>query len=168
MLKRMVIMLVAVGAVLGGVFGFQAFKASMIRQAQAALSNPPQTVSTITANSQEWSSRLETVGSLRGVDGANLSSQVAGIVSALHFESGADVKPGTLLIELLSADDIAHRARPSTPRRPRHSRRRARDPDTHCRFTSTVRPGSPGMTRTCSTTSAPPARWSVRGAVRAG
>lgn len=108
MIKRMVIMLIAVGVVFGGVFGFQAFKASMIRKALAALANPPQTVSTITANSQSWSNRLEAVGSLRAVNGANLSSQVAGIVAALHFESGADVKPGTLLIELLSADDVAH------------------------------------------------------------
>jgi membrane fusion protein (multidrug efflux system) len=57
---------------------------------------------------QEWSTRLEAVGSARAVNGANLSSQVSGIVSALHFESGADVKEGTLLVELMAADDIAH------------------------------------------------------------
>jgi membrane fusion protein (multidrug efflux system) len=50
---------------------------------------------------------LEAVGSLRAVNGANLSGQVAGIVSALHFESGADVKKGALLVELLAEDDKA-------------------------------------------------------------
>jgi membrane fusion protein (multidrug efflux system) len=107
MIKRMIFMLIAVGLVLGGIFGFQAFKAKMIAQAMAGLSNPQQTVSTITASTQQWTSDIEAVGSLRAVNGANLSSQVAGIVSALHFESGADVKKGDLLIELMAADDIA-------------------------------------------------------------
>jgi len=44
---------------------------------------------------------------VRAVNGANLSFQVPGIVSALHFESGADVEEGALLIELSAADDIA-------------------------------------------------------------
>src|SRR6202008_4243830 len=45
-------------------------------------------------------------GSLRAVNGADLSPQVAGTVSALHFESGAEVKAGTLLVELAQADDV--------------------------------------------------------------
>jgi membrane fusion protein, multidrug efflux system len=55
MFKRMLIMLIAVGFTLGAIFGFQAFKAKMIHQAIAALADPPQTVSTITAKAQSWS-----------------------------------------------------------------------------------------------------------------
>ena len=108
MLKRMIIMLAAVGVVFGLFFGFQAFKAKMISKAMAALRNPPQTVSTMAAQSQEWATRLKAVGSTRAVNGANLSFQVAGIVSAIHFESGGHVKRGTPLIELNSAEDVAH------------------------------------------------------------
>ncbi len=108
MLKRMIIMLALTALVLGGVFGFEAFRSSMIAKFMVTLTNPPQTVSTMTAASQEWQSRLEAVGSTRAVNGANLSGQVAGIVSALHFESGADVQKGDLLVELDAADDIAH------------------------------------------------------------
>src|SRR5487761_2171972 len=108
MLKRMLIMLVAVGLVFGAVFGFEAFKTKMIQKAIAGLSNLPQTVSTITAKSQTWSSTLEAVGSARAINGVSLSSQVAGTVSAIHFESGTDVRKGALLIELSSADDVAH------------------------------------------------------------
>jgi membrane fusion protein (multidrug efflux system) len=110
MLKRMVIVLVLTGLVLGAVFGFEAFKGVMIRKFMATLSNPPQTISTIVATSTEWRSQIEAVGSVRAVNGANLSGQVDGIVSALHFESGADVKKGDLLLELASADDVAHLA----------------------------------------------------------
>jgi membrane fusion protein, multidrug efflux system len=108
MIKRLTIMLIATGLVFGGVFGFQLFKAKMIRQAMAALANPPQTVSTTTAQTQQWQPQMEAVGSVRAVNGANLSSQVSGIVSAIHFESDNDVTQGTLLLELQAADDVAH------------------------------------------------------------
>jgi membrane fusion protein (multidrug efflux system) len=108
MLKRMVIMLAATVLVLGAVFGFEAFKSVMIRKYMATLANPPQTVSTMTAASQEWRSQLEAVGSVRALNGANLSAQVAGTVSAIHFQSGSDVKKGDLLLELMAEDDIAH------------------------------------------------------------
>src|SRR5271170_5705134 len=107
MIKRMLLMLVVVGVVLGLIFGFQTFKAKMIKQALAALSSPPQTVSTIEATEQDWRSQIEAVGSLRAVRGSDLSPQVAGTVSALHFDSGMDVKEGILLVELASADDVA-------------------------------------------------------------
>ncbi len=107
MLKRMVIMLVITGLVLGGVFGFQAFKSVMIGKFLAKLSNPPQTVSTMVAHSQEWQSQLEAVGSVRAVNGANLSAQISGIVSEIHFKSGADVKKGDLLLQLMNEDDVA-------------------------------------------------------------
>ena len=108
--KRMIIMLVLTGLVLAAVFGFEAFKGVMIHKFLATLSNPPQTVSTMVAASTEWRSQVEAVGSVRAVNGANLSAQVAGTVSAVHFQSGADVKKGDLLLELESADDVAHLA----------------------------------------------------------
>ncbi len=107
MVKRFIIMLVVVGAVLGGVFGFKSFVAGKIRESLAGFATMPQTVSTATAAVQDWQPRLEAVGSLRAMNGADLSSQVSGIVSAIHFESGADVKEGDLLLELASADDLA-------------------------------------------------------------
>ena len=108
MLWRMIIMLVAVGLVFAAVFGFEAFRARMIQKAITGLRNPPQTVSTITAMTQQWQDRLEAVGSTRSEKGADLSPQVAGIVKAIHFQSGEKVEQGTLLVELEDADDIAH------------------------------------------------------------
>ncbi len=104
----MAIMLVLVGTAFAAIFGFQAFKARMIAKAIAGLRNPPQTVSTITAATQPWQSRLEAVGSTRAEKGADLSPQVSGIVKAIHFKSGAKVENGALLVELEAADDIAH------------------------------------------------------------
>ena len=107
MAKRLILMLVVVGLVLGGVFGFEAFRSVMIKKFLAAHGAPPQTVSTMKAVEDEWQQQINAVGSLRAMSVADLSPQVAGTVSAIHFKSGTDVKAGTLLVELMAADDIA-------------------------------------------------------------
>ncbi len=108
MIVRMILMLVAAGLVFGAVFGFEAFKGRMIRKAITGLRNPPQTVSTVTAGTQQWQDHLQAVGSARADKGAELSPQVAGLVKAIHFRSGQEVEKGTLLVELEDADDVAH------------------------------------------------------------
>jgi membrane fusion protein (multidrug efflux system) len=107
MKKRMTIMLVAVGIVLAGIFGFQAFKAVMIKKFMSALSNPPQTVSTAKAVTSAWQSSVEAIGSLRAVNGADLSLEVSGVVDSISFNSGDDVEQGALLLKLRSDDDAA-------------------------------------------------------------
>ena len=106
MTKRMVFMLIAVGVVLGGVFGFQAFKNAMIKKFMSAMAAPPQTVSTAMAAMQEWQPRIEAVGSLRAVNGADLSFEVSGIVKEIRFMSGDDVAAGDILVTLRSDDDM--------------------------------------------------------------
>jgi membrane fusion protein, multidrug efflux system len=107
MTKRMIIMLLVVGLVFGGVFGFQAFKNAMIKQYMSAMPQPPQTVSTVTAAKQEWQPQIEAVGSLRAVNGADLAFEVSGIVTELHFNSGDDVAAGDILLRLRADDDVA-------------------------------------------------------------
>ncbi|MGF6231792.1 membrane fusion protein (multidrug efflux system) [Inquilinus ginsengisoli] len=107
LILRMVVMLIVIGVILGGIFGFQAFKSRMIAQAIAARSNPAQTVSTITAASSDWQERLEAVGSFRAVNGAALSSEVAGIVEAIGFQDGQDIAAGTPLLQLRAEEDLA-------------------------------------------------------------
>lgn len=108
MAKRMIIMLLAVGIVLGLIFGFEWVVVPIFKkQVLAQFANPPQTVSTMVAAAQQWQPQLKAIGSLRAVRGADLSAQVGGIVSAIHFDSGADVQQGALLIELSATDDQA-------------------------------------------------------------
>jgi membrane fusion protein (multidrug efflux system) len=103
----MVIMLVAVAIVFGGIFGFQIFKGMMIKKFITALSNPPQTVSAAKAETSEWQPKIEAIGSLRALKGADLSLEVSGVVEAITFNSGDDVAEGAPLLKLRTADDIA-------------------------------------------------------------
>ncbi|MGO9698033.1 MAG: efflux RND transporter periplasmic adaptor subunit [Xanthobacteraceae bacterium] len=107
MIKRMVIMLVAVAIVFGGIFGFQVFKGIMIKKFITALSNPPQTISVAKAANSEWQTKIEAIGSLRAVKGADLSLEVSGVVESISFNSGDDVEEGAPLLKLRTADDIA-------------------------------------------------------------
>lgn len=107
MTKRMIIMLVLVALVFGGIFGFEAFKGHMMKKYMSKMGSTPMTVSTMVAGYQTWQPKLEAVGSVTAVRGADLSSQVSGIVSEIHFKEGADVKAGTVLLKLNADNDIA-------------------------------------------------------------
>jgi membrane fusion protein, multidrug efflux system len=107
MIKRMVIMLVAVAVVLGGIFGFQVFKGIMIKKFMSAMGSPPQTVSTTRAAYSAWQPNIEAIGSLRAVKGADLSLEVSGVVVSISFNSGDDVAAGTVLLKLRADEDAA-------------------------------------------------------------
>ncbi|HKJ00586.1 MAG TPA: efflux RND transporter periplasmic adaptor subunit [bacterium] len=100
MIKRMVIMLILVGLVLGGIFGFQAFKAVMIKRFFAHRTAPPQTVSTIEAKDEVWQPEVEAVGSLVAVNGADVAPEVPGVIARISFKSGQEVQAGTPLVQL--------------------------------------------------------------------
>ena len=104
---RMIVVVGATLIVLGGVFGFEGFRSLMIKRFMAAMPVPPQSVSAAPAAVTEWQPLLEAVGSLRAVNGADLSLEVSGIVDKILFKSGDDVAAGTLLLQLRAQDDIA-------------------------------------------------------------
>jgi len=110
MIKRMIIMLVLVGVVLGGIFGFKDFVNGKIKEFMSGPAGPgsqPQTVSTTQAAKTDWQQQIEAVGTLRAVRGADLSLEVAGVVEKLDFESGQDVAAGQELLKLRDEDDVA-------------------------------------------------------------
>jgi len=107
MIKRMLVMLVLVGAVLGGVFGFKTFVDEKVKEFMAGAGNPPQTVSTAQAAVTQWQPQLEAVGSLRAVRGADLSLEVPGVVEEINFQSGDEVQAGAVLLRLRGDDEIA-------------------------------------------------------------
>lgn len=107
MIKRMLIMLILVGVVLGGVFGFKFFVDGKVAAFMAGMGNMPQTVSTTKVTSTDWQTELQAVGSLRASNGAELSLQLAGTVEEIDFQSGDTVEKGKVLLRLRSDDDVA-------------------------------------------------------------
>ncbi len=107
MIKRMTIMLLATGTVLGGLYGFQVFKAGVIQKVMASVANPPQTVSTTVADFTNWQDKIEAVGTVKAANGADLALQASGIVEEISFESGDMVAAGQVLLRLIAHEDTA-------------------------------------------------------------
>jgi membrane fusion protein (multidrug efflux system) len=61
---------------------------------------PPETVSTRVAEEQTWEHTLSAVASVVSAKGVALANDAAGVVSAIHFDSGQTVKQGQILVEL--------------------------------------------------------------------
>jgi len=107
MTKRMIIMLVAVGILLGGLVGFNWFKGYMMQKYMASAPAPASTVSAMKAEYQQWQPQLSAVGTLRAVRGVDVTSEVAGLVRSIEFKSGDEVKTGQVLAQLNADSDIA-------------------------------------------------------------
>ncbi len=105
--KRMFWMLIITGAVFGGVFGFKWVGGKMMNQYFDHMPIPPATVSSATAASESWTSSLSGVGTVVASNGADVTTESAGIVAALHFDSGAKVKKGDLLVTLSAGSEQA-------------------------------------------------------------
>jgi membrane fusion protein (multidrug efflux system) len=105
--RNMVYMLVIVGLFFGAIFTFEAALGLFISHIMAGIGKQAQTVSTVQATTQPWQKTFQAVGSLRAMNGADLSSEESGIVESINFNSGDEVQANTILLTLRAEDDIA-------------------------------------------------------------
>src|SRR5438045_3410973 len=61
---------------------------------------PATTVTSVPVKEEDWAPRLSAVGSVSAVQGAVLSTDLAGTVAEVKFESGAVAKKGDVLVRL--------------------------------------------------------------------
>jgi membrane fusion protein (multidrug efflux system) len=96
------VFLTALGILLlaGVIAGIKALQIRALIDAGKNAPKPVETVSTTVVEPDRWVRSVESVGSLRAVQGADLSTETAGIVSRINFENGAEVRAGDLLVEL--------------------------------------------------------------------
>lgn len=98
MLKRMLLMLVVVLALIGGL-GF--FKYRQIQAAiamGASFAPPPAAVTTIIAKNETWPSTLQVIGTAAAIQGVTVSADLPGTVAKINFESGKRVQAGDVLV----------------------------------------------------------------------
>ena len=107
MFKRMLIMLFLCLLIIGGAFGYKIYVGKMTAQYMASMGVPPQTVSTIKAEMSEWQDQINAVGTLKAVQGIDITPEVSGVIKELAFESGLDIEKGTPLVYLNDKEDKA-------------------------------------------------------------
>lgn len=86
--------------VLAGVKAAQIGKLMAMGKAFQAAGPPPESVNTAIVGEQTWEATLSSVASVVSAKGVSVSADAAGIVTKLHFDSGATVRQGQVLVEL--------------------------------------------------------------------
>jgi multidrug efflux system membrane fusion protein len=106
---RMVRWFIIVGLLLvllvGGLVGFNAFRAKMIAQFFANNKPPPASVSIAEAKSEVIPNLLTAVGDLAAVHQVNVTSDVSGRITDIMFTAGSEVKAGAPLVQLFDAPE---------------------------------------------------------------
>ena len=103
--KALKILFVIVGLLaLVGTLGFIKFSqiSSLMEMGKAYEKSgpPPESVGSGKSKKQTWQGEMTAVGTIAPVKGVALSNDSPGVVSKIHFESGALVKQGQVLVEL--------------------------------------------------------------------
>ncbi len=100
MIKRMAVVVIALGVLFGGIFGWKAFQSHQTAQNRASMKPPVVTVSSAVARMEQWQPKISSVGGLSAIQGVEVNSEVPGKVSSINFESGHEVEKGALLVQL--------------------------------------------------------------------
>jgi len=103
--KYLLVFLILFGLFLGAMFGLGFVKFNQIQgfiklSKSGAFAPPPTAVTTDIAKKTDWQPTMDSVGSLVAVNGVTVSTDLAGIVSQIAFESGSKVRAGDLLVHL--------------------------------------------------------------------
>jgi membrane fusion protein (multidrug efflux system) len=110
MAKRMILMLVVTAAFLAAL-GFVKFQQIQTAIAQgAAFQPPPEAVTTIVAQREEWPAAISSIGTIAAVQGVTVSADLEGTVERIAFESGQSVREGDLLVQLDTRQEKAQLA----------------------------------------------------------
>lgn len=105
MAKRMVMMLLVLFLLFASIFGYKMIKILLMPHPTP----PPISVSSIHVAKEVWQSKLSSVGTVRAIYGADMTTELSGLVKKIHFKPGSSVQAGDILVQLSSDSEIAQR-----------------------------------------------------------
>ena len=110
MVKRMIGMLTATLLIVAAL-GFVKFQQIQTAIAEgAAFQPPPEAVTTVVAEQEQWPLTLSAIGTLAAVQGVTVSADLPGTVERIFFDSGRSVRAGEVLAHLDTRQEQAQLA----------------------------------------------------------
>lgn len=106
LILRLFVVIIVVAAITAGL-AYKKYLQIGVLSAQGSIAPPPISVTVASAQSSQWQKRIKAAGTLVASQGVDLSTEVAGIVKSIHFDSGQEVKKGDLLLELNNQTELA-------------------------------------------------------------
>ena len=110
MVRRMLLMLAVVAAVIAGL-GFMKYR--QVETAVHAAANfqpPPEAVTSIVAKQEHWPATMAVIGTMEAVQGVTVSADLPGVVAKINFQSGQFVNKGDVLVELDTSQEVSQLA----------------------------------------------------------
>jgi membrane fusion protein (multidrug efflux system) len=114
--RRLAVAAVAIICVLIALAYFQlALKPELIKSGVSSTPPRPVTVTAEPARTEQWVSRLRSIGTVTAIKGVEVAPQVGGLVAAIKFESG-----DTVAADTPSSNSKMRSSGPSSPATRRH------------------------------------------------
>src|SRR5512134_1877630 len=110
MAKRMFIMLALAAGLVAALGFFKVRQFQAMAEQFAAMQPPPDAVTTIVAQQEEWPATLAAIGTVTAVQGVTVSADLPGIVDRIAFDSGRTVQEGDVLVRLDTRQEQAQLA----------------------------------------------------------
>lgn len=107
-MKKWIVMLLIAILLFGSVIGFNLFKQQKIAEYMASMPEPEFPVTVTTADPGNWVPAIEAIGFIEPNQGVTITTEVAGVIQTLDFESGAAVKAEQQLLALDSDVEAAN------------------------------------------------------------
>lgn len=99
-MKKWIVMLLIALLLFGSVIGFNLFKEHKIAEYMANMPEANYPVTATTTKAEDWHPSLQAIGFIEPMQGVTLTSEAAGVISKINFESGQKVKAGQLLVSI--------------------------------------------------------------------
>ncbi len=109
MAKKMILML-GVMLVLLTALGFIKYKQVESAVQAAAFQPPPEAVTSIVAQREQWPATMTVIGTMEAVHGVTVSADLPGTVDRINFDSGKPIREGEILVELDTRQERAQLA----------------------------------------------------------
>ena len=110
MLKKIFLTAVAVSIVIAIITFTKLGQFSAMGEAAKSMVPPPETVTAMTVENQQWDETIVATATVTPVQGVEVSAEIGGRVKNIAFESGSHVNKGDVLIQLDTASEDAQLA----------------------------------------------------------
>ncbi|KLV07835.1 membrane protein [Photobacterium aquae] len=107
-MKKWIVMLLIAVLLFGSVIGFNLFKQKKIAEYMANMPEPEFPVTTTAVQPENWVPAIEAIGFIEPNQGVTITTEVAGVIKRIDFESGTTVKADQPLVTLDSDVEIAN------------------------------------------------------------
>ena len=100
MIRKILLSVFIVLAVVGGLAGVKALQIKKLISDGKSYVQPPESVSSAVVREEKWQGTLTAIGSIMAVQGVTITPEISGLVREIAFESGAVVSQSNLLVRL--------------------------------------------------------------------